>query len=192
MSAQSFLFNPSERTLATTGDGFSLPTMTTTQRTGMSLTASQLGMSVYDTTLNQQFTWTGAAWIASGARASTWVPTLIDSGGGRTFTFTVADARFVSIGGAIIFNASFNVSAASGVASGNLQVLLPVPAIVANFQPLAVVASGLAAGATTALVGSATGTSANLFHYAAGVNNSLAPHVQASSVVSVGGTYIQA
>lgn len=192
MSAQSFLFNPSERTLATTGDGFSLPTMTTTQRTGLSLTASQLGMSVYDTTLNQQFTWTGAAWIASGARASTWVPTLIDSGGGRTFTATVADARFVSIGGAIIFNASFNVSAASGVASGNLQVLLPVPAIVANFQPLAVVASGLTAGATTALVGSATGTSANLFHYAAGVNNSLATHVQAGSVVSVGGTYIQA
>ena len=192
MSSQSYLFNPTETTAKVAGRGFSFPSTNTTGRLALGLGSGDAGMMVYDADFQQDFLWTGSAWIASGARAGTWAPTLVDSGGGRVFTYTVVDARFVAIGGAVIFNASFNVSAASGAASGNLQVLLPVPAIVANFQPLSVVASGLSAGSTTALTASATGTSANLFHYAAGVNNSLATHVQAGSVVSVGGTYIQA
>jgi hypothetical protein len=64
MSAQSFVFNPRERTLAATGDGFSFPTMSTTQRLTLGLTATDAGMQVYDTTLQRTYLWTGAAWYA--------------------------------------------------------------------------------------------------------------------------------
>jgi hypothetical protein len=62
MSSQAFIFNPTERTLAATGDGFSCPRLTTAGRTGLSLTANDKGMMVYDTTLTTLCIWTGAAW----------------------------------------------------------------------------------------------------------------------------------
>ena len=63
MSAQSFVFNPRERTLAATGDGFSFPAMSTTQRITLVMLAGDAGMEVYDTTLRQVFLWDGSAWI---------------------------------------------------------------------------------------------------------------------------------
>jgi hypothetical protein len=62
MSSQSYLFNPTERTLAAAGDGFSCPRLTTAGRTALSLTAGDKGMMVYDTTLTTLCIWTGAAW----------------------------------------------------------------------------------------------------------------------------------
>jgi len=62
MSSQSYLFNPTERTLAAAGDGFSCPRLTTAGRTALTLTAGDKGMMVYDTTLTTLCIWTGAAW----------------------------------------------------------------------------------------------------------------------------------
>ncbi len=62
MSSQSYLFNPTERTLAAAGDGFSCPRLTTTGRTALTLTAGDKGMMVYDTTLTDLCIWNGAAW----------------------------------------------------------------------------------------------------------------------------------
>lgn len=62
MSSQSYIFNPTERTLAAAGDGFSCPRLTTAGRTALSLTAGDKGMMVYDTTLNNLFIWNGSAW----------------------------------------------------------------------------------------------------------------------------------
>ena len=62
MSSQSYLFNPTERTLAAAGDGFSCPRLTTAGRTALSLTAGDKGMMVYDTTLTDLCIWNGAAW----------------------------------------------------------------------------------------------------------------------------------
>ena len=62
MSSQSYIFNPTERTLAAAGDGFSCPRLTTAGRTALSLTAGDKGMMVYDTTLTTLCIWTGAAW----------------------------------------------------------------------------------------------------------------------------------
>jgi hypothetical protein len=62
MSSQSYLFNPTERTLAAAGDGFSCPRLTTAGRTALTLTAGDKGMMVYDTTLTTLCIWTGTAW----------------------------------------------------------------------------------------------------------------------------------
>lgn len=62
MSSQSYIYNPTERTLAAAGDGFSCPRMTTAGRTSLSLTANDKGMMVYDTTLTDLCIWNGTAW----------------------------------------------------------------------------------------------------------------------------------
>ena len=62
MSANSAIYNPSQTTSAATGEGFSVPRLTTTGRLAITFTATDNGMMVYDTTLNNLFIWTGAAW----------------------------------------------------------------------------------------------------------------------------------
>jgi hypothetical protein len=62
MSSQSYIFNPTERTSAAAGDGFSAPRLTTTDRLAITLGTSGIGMMVYDTTLNNLFIWNGSAW----------------------------------------------------------------------------------------------------------------------------------
>ena len=62
MSAQSAIFNPSQTTSAATGDGFSVPRLTTTGRLAITFGTSDKGMMVYDTTLNNLFIWNGSAW----------------------------------------------------------------------------------------------------------------------------------
>ena len=62
MSSQSYLFNPTERTLAAAGDGFSAPRLTTADRNALSLGVNGKGMMVYDTTLTTLCLWNGAAW----------------------------------------------------------------------------------------------------------------------------------
>jgi hypothetical protein len=62
MSANAAIFNPTESTSAATGDGFSVPRLTTTGRLAITFTARDAGMMVYDTTLNNLFIWTGSAW----------------------------------------------------------------------------------------------------------------------------------
>ena len=62
MSSQSYIFNPTERTLAAAGDGFSCPRLTTAGRTALALTAGDKGMMVYDTTIPVLCLWNGASW----------------------------------------------------------------------------------------------------------------------------------
>ncbi|MEY5145054.1 MAG: hypothetical protein RL745_421, partial [Actinomycetota bacterium] len=62
MSAQANIFNPSQTTSAASGDGFSVPRLTTTGRLAISFTTKDAGMMVFDTTLNNLFIWTGSAW----------------------------------------------------------------------------------------------------------------------------------
>jgi len=62
MSSQAYIYNPTERTLAAAGDGFSCPRLTTTGRTALTLTTGDKGMMVYDTTLTTLCIWNGTAW----------------------------------------------------------------------------------------------------------------------------------
>jgi hypothetical protein len=63
MSSQAYIFNPTERTLAANGDGFSVPRLTTAGRTSLTLTASDKGMMVYDVTLQELCIWNGSTWL---------------------------------------------------------------------------------------------------------------------------------
>ena len=62
MSAQAFISNTSQTTLAAVGDGYSVPRMPTAQRLAIVFTTADEGMMVYDTTLNNLFIWNGTAW----------------------------------------------------------------------------------------------------------------------------------
>jgi hypothetical protein len=73
MSSQSSLYNPTERTLAATGDGFSVPRLTTAGRTAIALTPSDKGMMVYDTTLTTLCLWNGTAWEFIGDNSNGWL-----------------------------------------------------------------------------------------------------------------------
>jgi len=64
MSAQSAIFNPSQTTSAATGDGFSVPRLTTTGRLAITFGTADKGMMVFDTTLNNLFIWNGTAWTS--------------------------------------------------------------------------------------------------------------------------------
>ncbi len=62
MSSQSSIYNPTERTLSATGDGFSFPRLTTAGRTAIVLGPSDKGMMVYDTTVGTLCLWNGTTW----------------------------------------------------------------------------------------------------------------------------------
>ena len=62
MSAQSFIYNPSATTSASTGDGFAAPRTTTAGRLAINFGTSDKGMMVFDTDFNNLFIWTGTAW----------------------------------------------------------------------------------------------------------------------------------
>ena len=123
MSSQSYIFNPTERTLAAAGDGFSCPRLTTAGRTALSLTAGDKGMMVYDTTLNQICVWDGTQWIIwsnngvsvqtiaaarnlTGLLTGTFIEVegyyAAGDGGGGSFWADLTDTTSVDNGGSII------------------------------------------------------------------------------------------
>ena len=73
MSSQAYIFNPTERTSAASGDGFSAPRLTTTDRNALSLGVNGKGMMVYDTTLTTLCIWNGTAWEFVSDNSNGWV-----------------------------------------------------------------------------------------------------------------------
>ena len=108
MSSQSYIFNPTERTLAAAGDGFSCPRLTTAGRTALALTAGDKGMMVYDTTLTDLCIWNGTAWEFVNDNTNTF-PSLVDFGGvgdgvtNNTAAMNAAVAYLDGLGGGILF-----------------------------------------------------------------------------------------
>ena len=123
---------------------------------------------------------------------STWVPTLVDSGGGRTFAFTVNTARHTSIGFVTTFTADITINSVSGSSTGNLRLGLP-DACTYN----AAVSLWLTNGtnqAKTSLIGRAIGGTnyCELSAFETGTTSSLGGHVQANSRLVVSGVYFTA
>ena len=123
---------------------------------------------------------------------STWVPTLIDSGGGRTYSFTVNTARHTSIGFVTTFTADLTINSVTGSATGDLRLSLPDP--VTYDAALAIWLDNATNQAKTAVIGKAVGGTsyAALYHYDNGDSTSLAPHLQATSRILISGTYFTA
>jgi hypothetical protein len=126
------------------------------------------------------------------AAPSTWVPTLIDSGGGRTYAITTNTARHTSIGFVTTFTADITVNSVSGSATGNLRLSLPDPV---TYEAAAAVwlTNGTNQAKTSIIARIIAGTSyLELSHFETGTATSLAPHLQATSRLIVSGTYFTA
>ena len=121
-----------------------------------------------------------------------WIPTLTDSGGGRTFSTTINTAVHTSIGFVSTFTADITVNSVSGVASGALRLSLPDPATYT-----AAVSVWLTNGtnqAKTMIIGRViAGTSyLELSAFETGTTSSLAGHLQATSRLIISGVYFTA
>ena len=119
--------------------------------------------------------------------ASEFIPTVTDSGGGRTFTSTVNAARVSNIGNLRWFTADVSITAASGTSSGQFRISLPFTALYA--VAVKVFGAGLATGAKTALQATipAGANYVQVDDYENGGTASLAPHVQAGTRIVVTG-----
>ena len=193
MSSQSYLFNPTERTLAATGDGFAPPRLTTVGRTALTLGTGDAGMIVYDTTLGTLFWWNGTAWIglpAAGYTQGIWSPTFTATTGTITLNPANATGLWSRIGNTVTVVGRFVVQSVSSP-TGLLSVTNLPFAPVAGFESsAAITGSGFSAGAITSIVGTITGTAIQCYHYQAGALNGLAVHMIASSQLYISGTYI--
>lgn len=88
---QTSISGRTQNALAAQGDGLILPKLSTAARNSLTLTTSDMGLTVYDTTVGQIFTWSGTVWesAASGASSNTQV-IFNDNGdlnGNANFTF---------------------------------------------------------------------------------------------------------
>jgi len=195
MSSQSYLFNPTERTLAATGDGFAPPRLTTVGRLALTLGPSDAGMIVYDTTLRTPFWWNGTAWIglpAAGYTQGIWSPTFTATTGTITLNPANATGLWSRIGNTVTVVGRFVVQSVN-VPTGLLSLTnLPFAPVSGFESAAAITGSGFSAGAITSIVATISGTAVQAYHYQNGVLNPLAVHVIAGTNIYVSGTYITA
>lgn len=118
-----------------------------------------------------------------------WVPTLIDSGGGRTFAIATNTARHTSIGFVSTFTADLTINSVTGSATGNLRLSLPDPVLYeAAFSVW--LDNGTNQAKTAVIARAISGTSyCEISHFENGEAASLAGHLQATSRLIVSGTY---
>ncbi len=124
--------------------------------------------------------------------ATSYTPTVIDSGGGRTYTTTITSARYTQIGNLRWFSVDLTVTAASGTASGAFRVSLPATCTYACAAEI--YSDNLAAQAKTdvQVILPAAAAYAEVVHYENGDANSVAAHVQATTRLVITGIYFSA
>ncbi len=120
---------------------------------------------------------------------STWVPTLTDSGGGRTFAFTINTARHTSIGFVTTFTADLTINSVTGSATGELRLSLPDAST--YDAAVSIWLDNATTQAKTAVIGKVVGGTSycQLSHYETGDISSLAAQLQATSRILVSGVY---
>lgn len=72
---QTSISGRTQNALAAQGDGLILPKLSSADRNSLTLTAADVGLTVFDTTLNQIFTWSGTGWdsVSTGTSSNTQV-----------------------------------------------------------------------------------------------------------------------
>ena len=196
MSSQSYLFNPTERTLAACGDGFAPPRLTTVGRLGLTLGPGDAGMIVYDTSLGTPFWWNGVAWVtfAGGAIYSegTFSANFLTTTGTVTLLNLVNNARWSRIGNVVSITGKFTVQAVN-LPTGDLTIdNLPYPVLAGQESAATVAVTGLANAARTAISAYLNGTGVVVKHYDSGSMDPIGIHVLAGSVWYLAGTYFAA
>lgn len=193
MSSQAYLFNPTERTLAATGDGFAPPRLTTAGRTALNLSPGDRGVIVYDTTLSVPYWWTGVAWATfSGAAIyseGTFSANFLATTGTITLANPVNNARWSRIGNVVSITGKFTVQSINSP-TGELEIdNLPFPVLPGQESAATVAVTGLNNGARTAIMAYLNGTGVVVRHYDSGTMLQMAVHVLAGSEWYLAGTY---
>lgn len=196
MSAQSYLYNPSERTLAACGDGFSFPRLTTAGRLALALGPGDAGMFVYDTTIGTPFWWNGVAWVTftGGAIYSDGIfsANFLTTTGTVTLTNPVNNARWSRIGNVVSVTGKFTVQSVN-LPTGDLVIdNLPFPVLPGQESAATVAVTGLNNGARTAISAYLNGTGVVVKHYDSGTMQQIGVHVLAGSDWYLAGTYFTA
>ena len=193
MSSQSYLFNPTERTLAASGDGFAPPRLTTVGRLALTLGTSDAGMIVYDTTLGTPFWWNGIAWVtfAGGAIYSegTFSANFLATTGTITLLNPVNNARWSRIGNVVSITGKFTVDTVN-LPTGDLIIdNLPYPVLAGQESAATVAVTGLNNGARTTIMAYMNGSGVVVKHYDSGTMQQIAVHVLAGSTWYLAGAY---
>ena len=192
MSSQSYLFNPTERTLAAAGDGFAPPRLTTVGRLALTLGPGDAGMIVYDTTAGMPYWWNGIAWVTfsggAGYSQGTWLGAFVSAVGSLTEDPAIKTGYWSRIGDTVTISMKIRVQAIAGP-SGLLQVItLPFASV--QETAVAVTVDSINNGAKTAVVGYTSGFNINLYHYENGNLLPVAQHVPAGGVFWISGSYL--
>jgi len=126
------------------------------------------------------------------AAPSTWVPTLTDSGGGRTYAITTNTARHTSIGYVSTFTADVTVNSVTGSATGQLRLTLP-DSVTYTTAAAVWLTNGTNQAKTMIIARVVGGTNyLELSNFETGTTSSLAGHVQATTRIIVSGVYFTA
>jgi hypothetical protein len=177
--------------LAAQGDGIIMPKLSTTDRLSLSLTTSDAGLMVYDTTTGTLYTWDGIAWTSPSASYSDglWLAQLIPAVGSITEDPAVKTGYWSKIGNTVSISMKIRVQAVAMGTTGLLKmVTLPYPA--SQETTVVVTADQLDNPAKTSIMGYAVGNDINLYHYENGLLNALSQHVSAGATFWISGTYL--
>lgn len=179
-----------QNALAAQGDGLILPKLSSIDRVALSLTTSDAGLEVYDTTLGAILVWDGTAWLIPSVNYSqgVWLGAFTCAVGSITEDPAIKTGFWSRIGNTVSISMVIRAQAIAGP-SGQLKVIT-LPFAAAQQTALTIHGDLLNNGAKTTLAGYATGFDINLFHYENGNFNPLAQHVPAGGIFYISGTYI--
>lgn len=193
MSSQAYIFNPTERTSAAAGDGFSAPRLTSTDRLALSLGVNGKGMMVYDTTLLALYLWNGTAWVAfpaSGYSQGVWSPAFLPATGTITLDPANATGIWSRIGNTVTVVGNFKVQSISSPTGSLTLTNLPFAPVTGFEAAACVTVNGLNNLARTSISGTILGSAVQIYHYDSGSLDPIAVHVLAGSDWYISGTYI--
>jgi len=191
---QTSISGRTQNALAAQGDGLILPKVSSADRIALTLTTSDAGLQVYDTTAGAIYIWNGAAWVGAlvGYTQGIWSPTFTAATGTITLNPANATGLWSRIGNTVTVVGRFVVQSVN-VPTGLLSLTNLPYAPVAGFESSAAVTGfGFSAGAITSIVATISGTAVQAYHYQAGALNPLSVHVIAGTNLYVSGTYITA
>lgn len=185
-----------QNALAAQGDGLILPKLSSADRLALTLTTSDAGLEVYDTTVGSPYWWTGTAWAASVSGAlytqGVWSPAFTPTTGTITLNPAFATGLWSRIGNTVTVVGRFKVLSVNSPTGLLTLTNLPYP-VVAGFESAAcVAATGLNNGARTAISGTIFGLGLEIYHYDSGTLQNMSVHVLAGSDWYISGTYITA
>ena len=184
---------PGSKNCLTLGcDAVMLPKLSTAGRLALSPSGSQKGLLVYDTTTGTIYTWDGANWSTPGGASysdGTWLAQLIPAVGTITEDPAVKTGYWSLVGKTVTISMKIRVQSIAGGPTGLLRlVTLPYPAV--QETAVSVTTDLLQNGAKTSVMGYATGSDINLYHYENGNLNALSQHVPAGGVFWISGSYL--